>query len=244
MFRPNPSILTRSLPRSSNLLPALRLVRYNTSAPPPPPRATITPTTFSEKSSPRNVHDRPEQIRGFPPAKSGPQWQKTSAASASKPGSATGESGVKRTAPAEEAFDGPSKPRLVYSRGPRRDLPDFSNRTKIYVAVGAAVLAAWGLFLLYATNAERLASSVMRSLQFHLRNSLEVRAVLGSRVKLEEPWYVLGDPWISGNVNTMQGRVDLKFRIKGDKQAGTIYFTSIRPSQGDPWRIGVYCPSP
>ncbi len=59
---------------------------------------------------------------------------------------------------------------------------------------------------------------------------------------------VLGDPWISGNVNTMQGRVDLKFRVKGDQgkiddfrakaDSGTIYFTSIRPSQHDPWRIG------
>jgi len=38
-------------------------------------------------------------------------------------------------------------------------------------------------------TSERLASSVMRSLQFHLRNSEEVRAVLGTRVKLEEPWY-------------------------------------------------------
>ena len=76
---------------------------------------------------------------------------------------------------------------------------------------------------------ERLASSVMRSLQYHLRNSDEVRAALGTRIKLEEPWYgesrslytllvltkVLGDPWIEGKVNTMQGRVDLKFRVKG-----------------------------
>lgn len=36
----------------------------------------------------------------------------------------------------------------------------------------------------------------------------------------------------------MQGRVDLKFRIHGDKQAGTLYFTSIRPKQEGAWRIG------
>lgn len=76
----------------------------------------------------------------------------------------------------------------------------------------------------------------MRSLTFHLRNSDTVRAVLGTRVKLEEPWYgehpinrlipslktVLGDPWISGNVNTMQGRVDLSFRVTGDKRASAL----------------------
>jgi len=36
----------------------------------------------------------------------------------------------------------------------------------------------------------------------------------------------------------MQGRVDLKFRIHGDKQAATLYFTSIRPKQEGAWRIG------
>jgi hypothetical protein len=39
-------------------------------------------------------------------------------------------------------------------------------------------------------------------------------------------------------INNMQGRVDLKFRIHGDKQAGTLYFTSIRPKQEGAWRIG------
>jgi len=40
----------------------------------------------------------------------------------------------------------------------------------------------------------------------------------------------------------MQGRVDLKFRIHGDKQAGTLYFTSIRPKQEGAWRIGELDP--
>jgi len=40
-------------------------------------------------------------------------------------------------------------------------------------------------------------------------------------------------------INNMQGRVDLKFRIHGDKQAGTLYFTSIRPKQEGAWRIGT-----
>jgi hypothetical protein len=37
----------------------------------------------------------------------------------------------------------------------------------------------------------------------------------------------------------MQGRVDLKFRIHGDREAGTLYFTSIRPKQEGAWRIGM-----
>ena len=56
-------------------------------------------------------------------------------------------------------------------------------------------------------------------------------------------------------VNMLQGRVDLKFRITGSggmfqglhfqslgtadrSGAGTVYFTSIRPQQESTWRIG------
>ena len=35
----------------------------------------------------------------------------------------------------------------------------------------------------------------------------------------------------------MQGRVDLSFRVRGDNDKGTIYFTSIRARIGDQWRI-------
>lgn len=61
-----------------------------------------------------------------------------------------------------------------------------------------------------------------------------------------------GEPYVAGKVNNMQGRVDVKFRIFGKKglyssslqivrlttsEHGTVYFTSIRTSQHDPWRI-------
>jgi cytochrome c oxidase assembly factor 1 len=63
-------------------------------------------------------------------------------------------------------------------------------------------------------DTERLASSVMRSVTFQLRHHTEVAKLLGDNVKLETPWWG-GDPWVAGSVNTMQGRVDLKFRITG-----------------------------
>jgi hypothetical protein len=43
-------------------------------------------------------------------------------------------------------------------------------------------------------------------------------------------------------INNMQGRVDLKFRLQGDRDAGTLYFTSIRPKQEGAWRIGELYP--
>jgi len=35
-----------------------------------------------------------------------------------------------------------------------------------------------------------------------------------------------GEPWISGNVNLLQGKVDLKFRIEGAKGECTVCFLS------------------
>ena len=95
-------------------MPLLRSIRLNSSST-KPPKAEVTPTTFSDKSAPRNVHDRPEQIRGFPPMGSGPKWTKPA------PKTDSAESERKEY----DAFDGPSRPRLIYARQPRRDLPDF-----------------------------------------------------------------------------------------------------------------------
>ena len=45
---------------------------------------------------------------------------------------------------------------------------------------------------------------------------------------------VLGDPWISGTVNIMQGRVDLKFRVKGDKGgSGLLVYSLVFPIRSD-----------
>lgn len=78
----------------------------------------------------------------------------------------------------------------------------------------------------------------MRQVVFQLRNSPDVVALLGDHVGFAPNFWHFGEPWIAGNINLMQGRIDVKFRMKGDKQEGTVYFTSIRPSQAAPWRIG------
>ena len=79
-------------------------------------RSQVAPTTFSEKASPRNVHDRPEQIRGFPVSPP-PRGVKTDGA--------TPRERPQPTLSREEAFDGPSKPRMMYARQSQRELPDF-----------------------------------------------------------------------------------------------------------------------
>ncbi|CAD6566435.1 MAG: hypothetical protein TREMPRED_002585 [Tremellales sp. Tagirdzhanova-0007] len=190
-----------------------------------PTRAPPSSTTFSGKASPRDSHDPPEYPRGLP--------QTSKFISSSQPRYPMSQATM-------DAFDGPSRPRLLSDRVGRRDLPPLKNKVPMYIALATLGLGIWATFILYATNAERLASSVLRSVTFQLRNSAEVADLLGRNVKLEDPWWRIGDPWIPGSVNTMQGRVDLKFRIKGTDGAGTVYFTSIRPSQSEAWRIVRY----
>ena len=74
----------------------------------PPPRVPPSSTTFSGKASPRETHDRPESLRGLP--------QISKFASSSQPQSSMSQATM-------DAFDGPSRPRLLSDRVGRRDLP-------------------------------------------------------------------------------------------------------------------------
>lgn len=121
-----------------------------------------------------------------------------------------------------------------------RELPEVYSRWKYYALLATLAITSWSLFLLQVTNAERLSSSVLRSITYQLRNAEEVRKALGERVRYAENWWGFGEPWISGNVNLPQGKVDLKFRIKGDKDNATVYFTSIRPDTNSEFRIVRY----
>jgi hypothetical protein len=87
------------------------------SPPRPPPKIDRPqPTVFSNKSSPQQIHDRPEMIRGMP-AGSTPSWAK-------------GGGSVPKYVKTEKGddFAGPSKPRLVYERPGERELPSLKVR--------------------------------------------------------------------------------------------------------------------
>ncbi|OXG12110.1 hypothetical protein C366_05834 [Cryptococcus neoformans Tu401-1] len=239
------------LPRPAATRAAVR--RLSTRPPPPPPAYQPQPTSFTAKASPRQTLAHPEEIRGMPPLNPRTVVNKGKVGVAGERGKGRGEKEV------FEAFEGPSKPRLIYERPGGRELPKvrgtapfggrisfFSVWAKALELTPGAVIAlgllglGWGLFILHATNSERLSSSVLRQATFQLRNSKEVIALLGENVRLVEEWWALGAPWISGTINLMQGRVDLSFRIRGSKGAGTVYFTSIRPQEQGAWRIVRY----
>jgi cytochrome c oxidase assembly factor 1 len=103
----------------------------------------------------------------------------------------------------------------------------------------------------------------MRRVLSELRESEDVRTVLGDAVRLEPTWYLNGSPWVSGSVKMLQGNIDVSFRVKGHrgthrfllrtvdfftyllfvwygKGAGTVYFTSIRRERGGPFTTCAY----
>ncbi|KAI0253599.1 cytochrome oxidase complex assembly protein 1-domain-containing protein [Lactifluus subvellereus] len=137
--------------------------------------------------------------------------------------------------PPPETFSSTSRPRQYYSRPQPRDLPPYRRAWPGLLAVCVGGVGAWAAFLAYAANQERLSSSAMRRVLSELRENGDVRAVLGDAVRPEPAWYLNGSPWVYGSVKMLQGNIDISFRIKGHKGAGTVYFTSIRKARGEPF---------
>ncbi|KAI0672835.1 DUF1783-domain-containing protein [Trametes maxima] len=140
--------------------------------------------------------------------------------------------------PEVETFDKTARPGLYYPRPQReRDLPPLQNKWPAILALGAIGVGAWAVFMVFVTNQEKLSSSVMQQVMNTIRESPELRDVLGEAIRPEPVWWMNGDPWISGAIHMPGGNIDLSFRVKGHKGAGTLYFTSIRREKGQPFQI-------
>lgn len=84
----------------------------------PPPRPPLEPTVFDGKASPREIHLRPNPMRGMPPSQR-------------KPGSEKPRQIPKKLEEESQSFTGPSRPRAVYTR-PSRELPRM--KVSVYMA--------------------------------------------------------------------------------------------------------------
>ena len=131
--------------------------------------------------------------------------------------------------PPPETFSSTSRPRQYYSRPQPRDLPPYRvsaprsllpplfpvQKKTAYLSCARACIqrawpgllvvciggvGVWAAFLAYAANQERLSSSAMRRVLSELRESEDVRTVLGDAVRPEPTWYLNGSPWVSGSV--------------------------------------------
>ncbi|KAF4614977.1 hypothetical protein D9613_002480 [Agrocybe pediades] len=138
--------------------------------------------------------------------------------------------------PVIETFSEPSKPRPYYAKHPPfRELP----RAKWPIALAALALgvSGWAAFMTFATNQEKLSSSVYRSILRALKADPQLREVLGEAIRAQPEWWLNGDPHVKGRISQIQGNIDVSFRVRGSKGSGTLYFTSIRKEKGVPFTI-------
>lgn len=200
---------------------------------PSPPQSSLPePEIFSGPSRPRSRYSSRATNRTFATYTELPKSQDEAAKEAKEQAETKG--GEK---PEVEVFAEASKPREYYTRPMQRDLPPLVKTWPIILGLSVLGVGLWGAFYAYATNQERLSSSVVKQIMNTIKDNEELEQVLGDAIRFEPTWWLNGDPWINGSNHMLQGNVDLSFRVKGHKGAGTLYFTSIRKAKGEPFTI-------
>jgi len=129
------------------------------------------------------------------------------------------------------------QPRRPNLHEPRQDLPIVPKRWPTILAVTIVGVSGWAAFLLYVTNSEKVSSSVVRQIMRTVQQNDELRELLGEGIRAEPAWYLNGEPRMQGQINTLQGNIDVSFRVRGTKGVGTLYFTSVRKAKGEKFTI-------
>ncbi|KAF9460861.1 cytochrome oxidase complex assembly protein 1-domain-containing protein [Collybia nuda] len=140
--------------------------------------------------------------------------------------------------PPVETFSSTSRPRPYQAKHPQtRELPLIKKKWPILLTAVLVGVAGWGAFMAYVTNKEKISSSVVRQIMRSVRDDEQLKEALGEVIRPQPEWWLNGDPMIYGRISQLQGNVDVSFRIRGTKGAGTLYFTSIRKDKGLPFTI-------
>jgi cytochrome c oxidase assembly factor 1 len=61
-------------------------------------------------------------------------------------------------------------------------------------------LVGWAAFLVVVANQEKLSSSVVRQIMRTVKDSEELKEMLGESIRPQPEWWLNGDPWIDGSV--------------------------------------------
>ncbi|CAJ2511797.1 Uu.00g074220.m01.CDS01 [Anthostomella pinea] len=114
--------------------------------------------------------------------------------------------------------DGP-----LMERRADRELPnvkEFSWSRTLPIFLTLIALSSVAIF-----NYQKSSSPVVASTLYALRTNRRAREYLG-----DEIYFKHQIPWISGELNQMRGRIDVRFAVKGTRAAGVMRFASFRPS--------------
>ncbi|KAI1173188.1 cytochrome oxidase complex assembly protein 1-domain-containing protein [Nemania sp. FL0916] len=127
--------------------------------------------------------------------------------------------------PAPKEGSGP-----LMERRADRELPNINEypwRRTLPIFIAVMALASAAIF-----NYQKLSSPVVASTLYALRTSETARELLG-----DEIYYKHRIPWIRGELNQLQGRIDIRFAVKGSRAAGVMRFASVRPSPRSGFKI-------
>ncbi|KAJ6626836.1 cytochrome oxidase complex assembly protein 1-domain-containing protein [Mycena sp. CBHHK59/15] len=118
-----------------------------------------------------------------------------------------------------------------------RDLPRIEKRWPTVLGITAVVMCGWAGFLTYVTNETKVTSSVVKQILRTIKSDYHLAESLGQAIRPQPEWWLNGYPIIHGQINQLQGNIDVSFRIKGSQGSGTVYFTSVRKAKGIPYEI-------
>ncbi|KAJ7456592.1 cytochrome oxidase complex assembly protein 1-domain-containing protein [Mycena latifolia] len=118
-----------------------------------------------------------------------------------------------------------------------RELPRIEKRWPAVLGITAVVLTGWAAFLTYVTNETKVTSSVVKQILRTIKADPQLAETLGLAIRPQPEWWLNGYPIIHGQINQLQGNIDVSFRIKGSMGSGTVYFTSVRKAKGIPYEI-------
>ena len=114
----------------------------------------------------------------------------------------------------------PSGDRPFLTRDPNRELPSIPNSP---FKVWSRTLPVFFLLITVSCfaifNYQKSNSSVVSSILYALRRNEAAKEILG-----DEIYFANSVPWISGEMNQLHGRIDVKFWVKGTRGKGRVRF--------------------
>jgi cytochrome c oxidase assembly factor 1 len=110
----------------------------------------------------------------------------------------------------------------LLSRLPNRALPSV-QKSRTWLKTLPAFIIVITLSSLAIFNYQKSSSSTVNSILYALRTNETARSVLG-----DEIYFASKVPWVRGELNPMQGRIDISFWVKGRRGTGRVKFVSMR----------------
>ena len=111
----------------------------------------------------------------------------------------------------------------LMTRRSDRALPPLPSSTRRWIRTLPIFLIIIGASCLGIFNYQKASSSIVNSILYALRTSPKARDILGDEIYFRDKV-----PWIWGQMNQVQGIVNISFAVKGNRGKGWMKFKSIR----------------